>query len=62
MQASKHPRLLLIKQCADPMRWYARLVGQTVPYLGDLGNEYRSREPEGYINFVQYEDAEIVDG
>lgn len=51
---------LLIKQCADPCRWYADKVGETVPYLGDLGTEYKSREPNGYINFVQYEDAEIV--
>lgn len=43
------------------MRWYADLVGQTVPFLGDVGGEYRSREPAGYINFVQYADAEIVD-
>jgi hypothetical protein len=62
METSARPRMLLIKQCPDPMRWYARLVGQKVPYLGDVGNEYRSREPEGYINFVQYQDAEIVDG
>jgi hypothetical protein len=53
---------LLIKQCPDPMRWYAHLIGQTVPFLGDVGNEYKSREPAGYINFVQYPDAEVVNG
>lgn len=52
---------LLIKQCPDGMRWYAKFVGQTVPFLRDVGNEYKSREPEGYVNFVQYADAEIVD-
>lgn len=52
---------LLIKQCPDPLRWYASLIGQTVPYLGDVGGEYKSREPDGYVNFVQYADAEIVD-
>ncbi|WP_143872547.1 hypothetical protein [Catenovulum sediminis] len=53
---------LLIKQCPDPLRWYRRLIGQTVPFLGDVGTEYKSKEPEGYINFVQYEDAEIIEG
>ncbi len=51
---------LLIKQCPDPMRWYRDLVGQYVEYRGDTGTEYRSREPAGYTNFVQYEDAEII--
>lgn len=52
---------LLIKQCKDPMRWYVNLIGKEVPFLGDMRDEYRSREPSGYINFVRYEDAEIVD-
>ena len=43
------------------MRWYSDLVGTLVPYLGDVGSEYKSREPAGYTNFVQYEDAEIVE-
>jgi hypothetical protein len=51
---------LLIKQCPDPMRWYSNLIGQYVPFFGDTGAEYRSREPAGYTNFVQYEDAEII--
>lgn len=54
-------KMLLIKQCPDKMRWYAGLVGENVPFLGDVGNEFKSREPDGYVNFVQYEDAEIVD-
>ena len=52
---------LLIKQCPDGMRWYRNHVGQTVPFLKDVGDEYKSREPAGYINFVQYEDADIVE-
>ena len=52
---------LLIKSCKDRIRWYVNLIGQTVDYLGDVGNEWNSREPNyGYINFVQYYDAEIV--
>ena len=52
---------LLIHQCPDRMRWYANLVAERVPFLGDEGTEYRSREPSGYINFVQYADADIVE-
>lgn len=53
---------LLIKQCPDPARWYAHLVGQRVPFLFDAGmGEYASREPAGYTNYVQHEDAVIVD-
>ena len=52
---------LFIHQCPDPMRWYSELVGERVPYLGDVGTEYKSREPAGYINFVQYDDADIVE-
>lgn len=42
------------------MRWYSDKIGKLAPFLGDTGTEYRSKEPEGYINFIQYEDAEIV--
>jgi len=52
---------LLIKQCPDPMRWYAGMIGQHVQFMGDVGTEYRSKEPAGYWNFVQYEDCEIVE-
>lgn len=51
---------LLITGCSDPLRWYAPLVGQVVPMLGDVGNEYRSREPGGAVNFVQYADARLI--
>ena len=55
-------KALLIVRCGDSLRWYAGLVGKQVPYLGDAGcGEYKSREPGGYVNFVQQADAEIVD-
>jgi len=39
------------------------MIGQRVPFLGDVGwGEYKSREPSGYINFVQHKDAEIILG
>jgi hypothetical protein len=43
------------------MRWYADMVGQTVPLLVVEATEYKSREPEGYVNFVQLGDANIID-
>ncbi|MGY8872195.1 MAG: hypothetical protein ACKVJE_17290 [Pseudomonadales bacterium] len=52
---------LKIIQCPDPMRWYADLVGKLVPFISDVGNEYKSRQPSGHVNFVQYDDAEIVE-
>ena len=55
-------KALLITQCKDPLRWYANMIGQLVEYGGDAGNgEYRSREPEGYINFVLHSDSKIVE-
>ncbi len=53
---------LLIKQCPDAQRWYSGMIGQRVPLLDDAGwGEYKSREPSGYINFVQHKDAEIIE-
>jgi len=52
---------LLITACIDPMRWYANLVGQCVPFLADVGTEFKSREPAGYVNYVQYGDAVVID-
>ncbi len=52
---------LLITQCPDSLRWYSDKIGQIVDFLGDVGNEYKSREDSGYINFVQYEDAKIIE-
>ncbi len=52
---------LLIKKSSDPQRWYSKLVGKTLPFLGNAGNgEYKSREPSGYVNFVRQGDAEII--
>jgi hypothetical protein len=51
---------LYIHRCSNQLFWYANLVGQYVPYINDTGTEYRSREPLGYTNFVQYQDAQII--
>ena len=53
---------LQIVKFSDPAMWYAGLVGQCVPFLGEWrGEGYRSREPNGYVNIVRYADARIVD-
>ena len=53
-------KTLKIIKCSDSMRWYAGMVGELVPYLGDFMGEYKSREDSGCTNFVQYEDAEVI--
>ena len=50
---------LRIISCADPQMWYANLIGLTVPYLGRWPEAYKSREPGGYINRVEFSDAHI---
>lgn len=52
---------LLIKQCPDPLMWYADKVGQTVPYLGNKYGTHTSREDSGFINIVKEADAEIIE-
>ena len=51
---------LLITNCTDGMRWYSDLVGEKIPFLCDLTDEYKSRERDGYVNFVQYNDAVVI--
>ena len=53
-------QMLRITQCRDPLMWYADLVGELVPYCGQWPEAYKSLEPAGYINRVEFEDAEIV--
>lgn len=53
-------QMLRITQCRDPLMWYAGRVGELVPYCGQWPEAYRSLEPAGYINRVEFADAEIV--
>jgi len=54
-------KMLKILKCSNSMMWYAGKVGETVPFIRDVGNEYLSREPSGLVNIVSYDDAVIVD-
>jgi hypothetical protein len=53
--------MLLITQCPDRSRWYAKHVGTVVPYRGhdDLSG-FLSAEEGGYSNYVRSEDAHVV--
>lgn len=54
-------KALKILSCSDPMLWYAKLIGETVPLLRIEHSEYISREPAGYINIVKKTDAIIIE-
>jgi len=53
-------KMLRITGCTDPGMWYAGLVGELVPHLGEWPESYKSLEPAGFVNMVKFEDAEIV--
>ena len=53
--------MLKIISCDKGDKWYANLIGQTVPLLAVEKTEYKSRQPDGYINFVSKGDAIIVE-
>ena len=41
--------------------WYADKIGETVPFFSDERAYYMSRQPEGYINIVHKDDADIIE-
>jgi hypothetical protein len=52
---------LKITQCRDGMRWYAGHVGEVFPLLATFRDEYKTREPAGYSNFIVKDDCKVVD-
>jgi hypothetical protein len=56
-------KVLRITGCSDGLMWYAKRVGDIVPYLGvDVdykGPIYWSRDNGGYKNIVFQCDAEV---
>lgn len=40
--------------------WYAGMIGELVPFCGQWREAYKSLEPAGYLNRVEFADAEIV--
>lgn len=53
-------QMLRITGAKDPLMWYAGLIGELVPYCGQWREAYKSLEPAGYLNRVEFADAEIV--
>ena len=49
-----------IVSCNDANKWYADLVGELLPLIRIEQDEYASIEPDGYINFVSKDDAEVM--
>lgn len=54
-------KMLRITQCSDPLMWYAGLVGELVPYVGQWPEACKSLEAAGYLNQVRFSDVEIVE-
>lgn len=54
-------KMLRITKCSDSLMWYSRLVGDLVPYCGQWPEAFKSLEPAGFLNRVEFEDAEIVE-
>ena len=61
MENNKFRKGLLITSKGDGRRWYSDMVGQVVPLFEVEATEYRSSQRDGYVNFVQFGDADIVD-
>jgi hypothetical protein len=51
---------LFIKQCKDPMMWYADKVGQAVEFIREDRDGYWSRDKGGYLNIVKKTDAVVI--
>jgi hypothetical protein len=54
-------KMLRILKAKDSHMWYSKLIGKTVPYIGQWPEAYKSREPAGYVNIVEFDDAEIIE-
>lgn len=54
-------KMLKITGAKDRLMWYADKIGSYVPYCGEWPEAYKSLEPAGYLNRVEFEDAEIVE-
>lgn len=52
-------RYLRIKKCNDPHKWYADKIGDVFPIISiSVSDGYRTRQEEGYVNFISLGDAE----
>ena len=49
-----------VKQCYDPLMWYAGKVGKTISILTEYENGYQALDDHGHTNFISKEDCEPV--
>lgn len=54
-------KALKIHRCSDSHMWYRNHIGTIVPLVRVTRNEFISREPAGYTNIVEKQDADVVD-
>ncbi|GBO88740.1 hypothetical protein [Marinobacter salsuginis] len=52
---------LKVTRCPDAMRWYSSHIGETFPLLAEYSDEFKTREPAGYTNFILKTDCEVVE-
>ena len=52
--------LIQIKQCTDPLKWYADQVGEHYQCYSADAEGYWTRDRKGYINVVAHEDAAVL--
>jgi hypothetical protein len=49
-----------IVKCNDPKKWYANYIGDLFLLIDEEAIEYKTRQPDGYINFVAKTDSVLI--
>jgi hypothetical protein len=57
MSEIKYIRVL---SCTDPHRWYSQYIGEEFPLILEESVEYKTRQPDGYINFILKSDSVLI--
>lgn len=50
-----------IIKCNDKLMWYSSMLGSTLYVVREDEDYFWCREPDGYLNIVKKEDAEVLD-
>ena len=54
---------ILVEKCQDKLKWYSNYIGKKFILLDDPdydGTEWKTLQPDGYINFISTRDGKIV--
>jgi hypothetical protein len=59
---SSDRQYVYIKTCTDPHKWYCNLIGKCVELIDEEKDhsEYKCRQLDGYINFVDKNDGVLI--